>query len=280
MSTQDTGPTVPPLASVVRRRCVPPAEIARYYLRTELPNVVVPAGTPAAAAAVSEAVDGGVVGLSEYNLWRLLEALSFRYRLNRVFTVLSDTGVDWHEVDLPLSAITMTGVMPTVDDIVYSSQIGRSPERFVVFLREYFAAHADDDPRGLEMFRPRGRPIRLEMVLLETEDGRPAMLDGTSRLVEMALAGARSVRGYWAIPNGKPRRGRAGDSAFVQLRDLYLRHEHEPEAAAAILATARLLGDDSVDGRSAVETYWVEHPRDPRIRKVGAALVARLHGAG
>jgi hypothetical protein len=68
----------------------------------------------------------------------------------------------------------------------------------------------------------------------------------------------------------------AGDSVFVQLRDLYLQYRHEPEAARAVLATTHLLATASNDGLNALATYWVEHPRDPEIKRVGEALVAQL----
>jgi hypothetical protein len=277
MATSDRPDTTPLLDSVVRRRCVPKAEIARYYLRAELPNVLV----TEAAATLRAAVDRGVAALSEQDLWRLLEAMSFRYRLNRVFAVLTDTATEWHEVDLPLAAIRMTGVMPRIDDIVYSTEIDRDPIRFVALLRDYFAGHPDgDDPSGLGIFRPRGEQVALPIVLLDTEDGRPAMLDGTFRLVEMALAGAGTIRGYWAVRTARSGRAMAGDSAFVQLRDLYQRHRADPALAAAVLATARLLAADSTDGPAAIATYWVEHPRDPEIKRTGEALLAELRRPG
>jgi hypothetical protein len=104
----------------------------------------------------------------------------------------------------------------------------------------------------------------------------PEMVDGIHRLIELALAGAREVRVYRGAPNGFPRRPMAGDSAFFQLRDLYARHRHDPDSAAAILRATALLARDSVDGAPAVATYWVDHSRDAEVRSAGARVLAEL----
>ena len=272
-SAESGEPTTSLLRYVLVRRAVPPSEIGRYYLRAELPNVL--AADPETAAGLAETVESAVAALPDDVLWRLVEAMSFRFRANRVFGLLTDAGIDWQEVRLPLDAVTMTGVMPHIDDIVYSDRIDRNPVTFAAFLRDYYAKHGDYDPAGLNLFRPLGLPIPLDAILVESENDRPALLDGTFRVVEMAQAGVASVRAYWAVPNGRPHRQMAGDSAFIQLRDLYARHRGRPDAQA-VLSTARLLAVDSRDGLRALRTYWVDHPRDADIKHAGTDLLKHV----
>lgn len=253
-------------------RPMSPVDVARYYLRCELPNIVPASGNADAV----DMVGAGLAALPVDGIWRLLEAVSYRFRLNPVFTAVSDEGLDWTEVVLPLDAIIMTGVMPSVDKIVYSSAIARNPVRFVAFLRDYYRQHPHSDPLGLDTFRPRGGPVALDALLVEQVAEGPAMLDGTHRLVELAFAGARWVRVYRGAPNGRPRRPMAGDSAFFQLRDLYARHHDDRDHAAAIMTTVRLLAEDSADGVSAVATYWVDHSRDEAVREAGARLLTAM----
>ena len=275
--TQPLPSAVAAVASSVHCRGVDRVEVARYYLRCEFPNLL---GDSAAVADVlASAFDATVDALPEERVWRLLEALSFRLRLNPVFTAISDPALDWYDVDLPLDSIVLTGVAPAVDDVVYLPPVDRNPTRFAAYLRAYFDRHGDDDPAGLNVFRPSCRPVRLATLLLEERQGRPAILDGTHRLLEFALGGEVTVRALYGVRTGRPRQPRAGDSAFFQLRDLYLRHHRDPDAASAILATTRLLAVGSDDGVDAVATYWVDHPRYEPLKEVGARLLADIEAA-
>src|SRR5262245_58494999 len=145
-----------------RGRRVEAIEVARYYLRCELPNIMPTADNPDTV----DAIEAGLRALSPDEVWRLLEAVSFRFRLNPVFTAVSDQGLVWDEVVLPLEAIVMTGVMPSVDDVVYSKTIGRDPTRFVAFLDDYYRQHPASDPLGLDTFRPLGGPVQLDALLV------------------------------------------------------------------------------------------------------------------
>lgn len=69
---------------------------------------------------------------------------------------------------------------------------------------------------------------------------RLVMMDGTHRLIAMAMHGKTSVRASAAIPNGKKPRNMKGDSTLLTLRKLYERHQR-PEQREHILEVAAML---------------------------------------
>lgn len=259
-------------ASKIIRTNVNREEVARYYLKSELPNII-----PAAAdnKAVISAIERSVDQLDTENLWRLLEAISFTYRVNGMFRAITNESRDWHEITLPISAITLMGTKPHINDIVYSDRIKQNPHKFAAYLQEYFHKYPYDDPENLNEFRPRNQKIRQATVVTIEEKNEIRILDGTHRLTAQAVAGVKTVRVYSAVPNRKPSKSMIGDSTFVLLRQLYSRYTH-PKQRAAILETTALLARASTDGRNAVETYWVEHPRSEKIQSVGKSILSMI----
>lgn len=243
-------------------------DVARAYLRAELPNVI--KGTDAAES---------IEGLSEKNTWRLLEALSYSYRLNGVFHSISDTSLDWRHVELPIGAISLTGTKPHINDIVYSDEIMNDPRRFADYLTDYFDEYPDtaEDPLDLNEFRLRGTdidPSVSTLLTLESED-RVDILDGTHRLIAMAMLGRTSVRAFAGVNNGETRSTMIGDSTFLTMRLQYESAETDEEREAIVVTTVRMC-QLSTDGWSAVKEYWIEHPRNDEIKRVGRQILRRL----
>lgn len=249
-------------------------QIARYYLESELPNILHDEGVEAHTL-----INNSVQRLSDKQTWRLLEALSYTYRINNVFALVSNAGYDWQEVELPLDAITLTGTRPHIDKIVYSEEIQQNPEKFARYLQAYFSEHVqkDDDPLDLNEFRPRDEPIVHDtLIVRQTEDGLIKMVDGTHRLIARGMAGEGSFRCYCAVPNDEPALHHRGDSLFVTLRRAYLAM---PEHQDAILEVTKALAKDSLDGIDAVKDYWVTHARTDDARQIGQALLAEITSA-
>lgn len=246
-------------------------QIARYYLESELPNIL-----HADSEQVHTLISASIQSLSDKQVWRLLEALSHTYRINSVFALVSSAGYDWQEIELSLDAITLTGVGPHIDKIVSSEEIQKNPEKFAHYLRAYFSEHPhpDDDPLKLNEFRPREQPpVHDVLMVRQDKEGRFKMVDGTHRLMVRSVLGETAFRCYCAVPNGKPDLRRRGDSIFVTLRSAYFAM---PEHQEAILEVAQALAKDSLDGREAVEDYWIAHARSSEGRRVGKMLLARV----
>lgn len=257
-------------ASVVHNPAVDRLELARYYLGSELPNII-----ESHDSQVTQAVHHSIGQLQPHQVWRLLEALSYTFRINGVFSAVSDEGFDWKEVSLPTSAITLSGTQPHINDIVYSDEIQRDPQKFARYLNTYFTKYPqpNDDPKGLNEFRPRDHTITHDTLMTLERYGNIEMLDGTHRLIAMAMNGVDSIRCFSAILNGKPRRSRRGDSTFETLQKAYA---HMPNHREAILEVTEALARQSLDGIDAIARYWVAHPRDPELKSAGQTLLDRV----
>lgn len=265
----DSSPTLANATTIYDQQ-VDRLTVARYYLESELPNIIRSHEEPA-----TQVIHNSIEALEPEQVWRLLEALSYTFRINGVFARITDEGLDWKEVELPIQAISLSGTRPHINDIVYSEEIQRDPQRFAAYLNNYFDQHPqpEDDPQGLNEFRPRSRAIRHETLFTHEREGRTEMLDGTHRLIALAMAGVKSLRCYSAVLNGKPRRSRRGDSTFATLQKAYT---HMPEHRSAILEVTEALARDSVDGMDAVQTYWIDYPRSPELKQAGQELLNKL----
>lgn len=253
----------PPNPLEVIRTNVSPVEVGKSYLKAEL-------GKLFSEKECERVVDG----LDKKAFWRLLEAMSFTYRLNGVFWTVGNDRFSWNEECWGVDNLTLTGINPTVNKVIYSKKVNRSPIAFRDFLLGYFAKHTMDDPRGLNQFRPDPRPIVHARILLREEEGQILLLDGTNRLVKMVLQGAEKITAYIARETNPRGKMRIGDSTFMLLRHLYRRASKEEQPA--ILETVKILADEGVDGYEAVKSYWVEHVMNDDQKKVGEELLKKL----
>ncbi|MDB5183859.1 MAG: hypothetical protein JWO07_540 [Candidatus Saccharibacteria bacterium] len=259
-------------ALVIYDEDVPPTDVARGYLQVELGNVF---GENLRSDAGS--IDESLETLSVSQVNRLLEAVSYTYRMNGTFHKVTDASLDWMDVELPLDAILLTKIKPHISEIVYSSDIQRSPIAFAAFLGEYFSHHPDlaDDPQDLNEFRPRSLAGNATSLITSESDGVIEVFDGNHRLTNAALLGAVSVRVFAGIPNGRESISMKGDSVFLTLRLEYEKAESSEERVH-ILETCLLLAKSSTDGRDAIHSYWVEHALTEEVASEGKVMLARL----
>jgi len=249
---------------------VPRLEVARAYLKVELGNIF---GTNIQSD--NGSIDNSLEELNDSQVTRLLEAVSYTYRMNGTFHKVTDESLDWMDVELPIDAIQLTKVEPHISEIIYSSGIKRNPLAFAALLGDYFADHPDidDDPRRLNQFRP--KPLIQDTRLITSElNDEIEIFDGNHRLVSAALLGAESVRAYAGIPNGKESISMKGDSVFLTLR-LQYEKAVSPEEREYIIETCILLAKSSTDGYRAIQEYWVNHGSGGVVRE-GNAILSRL----
>jgi hypothetical protein len=261
-------------ATRVIRKDVDRLELARYYLICEFPNIIAHDNE-----AVRAAVEASVEALQPKSAWRLLEALSQVYRLNSVFSFISSTVVEWYELELPVSAITLTGLRPDIDEVTHSKAINRDPLKFAEWLNRYFDQHPkwEDDPKDLNEFRRNGGRVHHPVLMTRESRGKIAILDGTHRLMTLARAGNESARVYAAVKTtGKPK-FRVGDSSFETLERLFRRYQG-PADRAKIEDVTVMLAKISTDGKAAVQSYWIDHPRTESVKAAGKRILRRLGG--
>lgn len=256
---------VAPKPEKVIRSKVSPEEVGRYYLKSELGRIFPGAGE------FRVTIDKRIDGLDDYEFWRLFEALSFAYRLNYVFFFVGKSGVSWSEERWRISDLTLTGMKPDINAVTYSPEIERSPTKFRDYLKIYFNDHPQDDPKKLEQFRLNQKPVNYPWMILREEDGKIKLLDGTNRLIKLMFLGEEEIVAFVGRKNSKEDKARVGDSTFLLLRNLYGKGDKTQKAA--VLKVVRMLMNNSLDGASAVENYWVRHARDEALRKVGRRLL-------
>jgi hypothetical protein len=246
--------------------------LARCYLGSEFPNIL-GSDDPVVIAAVENAV----ANLNEQRTWRLLEGLAQAYRANDMLALITGRSVDWYDVELPIPAITLTGMRPNFDAIMFSPAIGRDPLKFARYLNNYFERHpsVDDDPEDLNEFRRLGEDLRHPILFTREHRGKIGMLDGSHRLMALARTGTERVRVFAAVPNGRPERHFTGDAAFRMLKHLYKRY---PKASdrQKIADVTIMLAKVSTDGKDSIQSYWIDHVRTPSVRQAGAELLRRL----
>lgn len=237
-------------------------DAARIYIVAELSKIF-------SRDEAQEELARGVNSLSEKETWRLLEALSFSYRLNGMFWYLSDDGYEWRIEEIEVARVTLTGMNPIIDAITHSDAVQNDPTKFRDYLLNYFKEHPKDDPKKLNQLRPSGKPIRYPTIFLKEDEGKLKLLDGSSRFIAYLLKGDTTVKTIIGkkTKEGKPR---FGDSTFLLLRKMY--EKGSKEEKESILGVVKKLMHECSDGRSAVENYWVAHARDEETKKAGERL--------
>ena len=217
-----------------------------------------------------------VQNLPDKEVWRLLEALSFSYRLNGMFWEISSQANSWHCASLPVDAVLITGINPAVDKILYMEGCdNRHPKQFAAYLAEYFGKHPNDDPQGLGEFRPRHKPVAFPIIhaAFQPKSGEIHCMDGAHRLMELVQQGQERIDVFCAVPSGKPAKSLIGDSTFWLLSRLY---EDHPEHRGAIQEVTQLLGCNATDGFSAIHEYWQRHSRDASVKTAADRLLSGI----
>lgn len=261
------------VATKVYNREVSRLEVARYYLKTEMPNIIT-----VSSSSTSSDIDHSIDTLREDQIWRLLEAMSYTYRMNGLFHLITNRAFDWVEVELPTSVIALNGMTPAVNKVVYSKQINCDVTKFCAYLKRYFQAHpkGGDDPEGLGELRPRGGDIANSKLMTIERQGKVTITDGMHRLIEYAQSGTQSVRAYAGVRNGKVAKHMAGDSTFLTLRHLYGKYRTD-EQRKQILDVTTMLARSSTDGRRAVKTYWIDHVQTKKKKDIGRNIMKKLN---
>lgn len=246
---------------------IPANEIAKAYLLAELDKIF-PGDN------FQKELEENINKLPEKEIWRLLEALSFTYRLNGVFWSISDDSFVWSKEEVDCNRLILTGMSPQIDKITHSETVDNNPIKFRNYLVNYFDKHPNDDPEGLKQFRSKGKVIKYPTILLVEIDKKLRLLDGSNRLIAHLLAGNKTITAYVGrkVKAGKMR---LGDSTFWLLRKVY--EKGDESTKQAVLTIVKELAYVSSDGKEAVEAYWISHVRDEKLREVGKQILLEIN---
>lgn len=247
-------------------KTIPSIEIANAYLIVELSRIF-------PGDSFQNGLEDNIGKLSEQDVWRLLEALSFTYRLNGVFWSISDDGYVWSKEEVSCDSLVLTGMNPQVDKITYSETIQNNPLKFRDYLITYFKKFPNSDPKGLNQFRQKGITIKYPTIILTAKDEKFYLLDGSNRLIAHLLNGNTTINAYVGrkIKNGKMK---LGDSTFWLLRHIY--EKGNEITKQAVLTIVKELVNSSSDGKDAIETYWISHVRDEKLKEVGKQILLEV----
>lgn len=247
-------------------RNIPTIEIAKAYLIAELSKIF-------SEDNMQNGLEDGIAKLPKSEIWRLLEALSFTYRLNAVFWIVSDDSFVWSKEEIDCNKLLLTGMGPKIDKAIHSDRINRNPLKFRDYLIEYFKKHPDDDPEGLEQFKPKGIKIKYPIILVTEREGKFPLLDGSNRLMAHLLAGNKTITAYVGrkVKAGKMK---LGDSSFLLLRQVY--EKGDDITKQAVITIVKELVKASSDGENAVETYWIAHSRDEKLKEVDKQILVEV----
>jgi hypothetical protein len=235
---------LPKPVKIIRKK-VSPEEVGKYYLKAEF-HKLFPFSKPSAL----EEMEGFIDCLEGKTFWRVLEAMSFAYRINSVFRFVSGTARTWSEEEYNISDL-----------------------RFRSYLLKYFENHPGNDPEGLDNFRPKDRKMIYPKILLRREEKGLLIFDGMNRLVASLLRGEKTIVAFVGRKTNTKGKPMVGDSVFCLLRRLH--HNARGEEKEAVLETVRQLISASRDGCDAVENYWVKHVRDEEEKEIGKKLLRR-----
>jgi hypothetical protein len=242
-------------------------EVAKYYLSTEFSKMFPDLPTKEMEATIQK--------LSDSNIWALLEAISFTYRLNGVFYNISRTNYTWNEEVWHVKDLVMTGMDSNVNKIIFSEEIKGDAIKFRNYLLNYFEKNPSEDPEGLFSYKPKKVEIKLKKLLMKEQGGKVLMLDGSHRLVEMLLSSAENVTAYVGHPNTKEAeehpKGLIGDSTFIMLTIMYKNGNQEERNA--VMTLLKELIQNSLDGKTATQKYWIDRMRDEEIKQAGMAVL-------
>lgn len=267
--TENT-PTPPKPIKVINDN-IPPLNVAKYYLEVELFKLF-KNSTDVMADTICETVQN----LSESKIWALLEAISFTYHLNGVFYNISRDNYVWKEEAWNVKNLILTGMDSKTNKVIFSKEVNGDTLKFKNHLLNYFKITGEDDPEGLLSYRPSKKVIVFKKLIMKEQEGKIQMLDGSHRLIEMVLAGIEEVTAYVGHPSSKEAEekpiSRMGNSTFILLTIMFKKGSQEERAAVVTLL--KQLIRNSVDGRAAVQKYWIDVQRDEEIKEAGIGILS------
>lgn len=237
---------------------VSPITVGKYYLKVELNKLF-------KAEELRAGIDKTIDELEEHTFWRLLEAMSFTLRLNGIFWAVSNDKYTWSEEEWSAENITFVQMRPSIDKITFSPKIGGNPLKFRDYLKEYFTDHPGDDPENLDQFRPDpNRQIPYSKLFLVEEGEKIRLIDGGNRLIANLMRGQDKITAYTARATNLEGKYRIGDSTFWLLGRML--NQANPEDKDAVLKTMKILINNSLDGKNATQTCWINNIPEPELR--------------
>lgn len=250
----------------MKRTTVPALEVGKEYLIDELSRIFPEEN-------FRKELVRDISKLSEKQLWRLLEALSFSYRLNKVFWLVSDDSYVWSKEKVSCNDLILSGMNPQINKVIFSKIVQNNPLKFRDYLIAYFKKYPKKDPEGLGQFRPKSVSIKTPTIYLFERDRKLRLFDGQNRFIAHLLAGNKKINAYVGrkVKAGKMR---IGDSTFWLLRKVYEKG-NKPTKQAVITVVKELMKTSS-DGKNAVKNYWISHVvNDEALKKVGKKLISK-----
>lgn len=164
---------------------------------------------------------------------------------------------------------------PGVNKVIFSEEVNGDAVKFKNYLLTYFATHSEDDPQKLFSYKPTNKELKYPKLIAARKDTKIAMLDGSHRLTEMLLNDKSEVNMFVEHPiDGVPeetKRSLIGYSTLIQLTILYKQGNEEEKKAA--LTVVREIMNKTLDGKEAVQKYWVDRMHDDQIRIAGEELL-------
>lgn len=249
---------------------IPSIDVAKYYLEVEFFKLFKNPSEEMARSIIET-----IQNLSESKTWALLEAISFTYHINGVFYKISRDNYVWNEEIWHVEDLVLTGMDSKANKVIFSEEVNGDALRFKEYLLNYFDTAGSSDPEGLFSYKPKNEEIKFDKLIMTEEKGEIRMLDGSHRLVEMLLGGVHEVTAYIGHPTDKyaeeTQQVRIGNSTFIMLTIMFKRGNAKEREA--VLTVVRQLMDYSIDGRNAVQKFWIDRQRDEEIASAGKKML-------
>jgi len=266
--TENT-PTSPKPIKVINEN-ISPLDVAKYYIEIELFKLF-----KKSRKGMANTIKETVQNLSESKIWALLESMSFTYHLNGVFYNISRDNYIWIEEVWHVNDLILTGMDSKANKIIFSDEVKGNAIKFKQHLINYFQKTDENDPEGLLSYKPSKKEIAFQKLIMKEQDGKIQMLDGSHRLIEMLLANTEEVTAYVGHPLSKEAEekpiSRIGNSTFILLTIMF--KKGNTEERNAVVTLVKQLISNSVDGKSAVQKYWVDVQSDKEIKEAGITIL-------
>jgi len=252
------------------KKDIPSTDVAKYYLEIEFFKLFKNPSEEMATVIVNT-----IQALSDSKIWALLEAMSFTYHINGVFYKISKKNYTWNEEVWNVKDLILTGMDSKANKVIFSEEVNGDAIKFKEYLINYFNSTDGSDPEGLLSYRPTNKTIVFTKLIMTEGGNNIKMLDGSHRLTEMLLSGVEEVTAYVGHPIDeqaeKYPKTRMGNSTFIMLTIMYKKGDSKEREA--VLTLVKQLIRNSIDGRDAVQKFWVDNQRDEEIKKAGIAVL-------
>jgi hypothetical protein len=223
--------------------------VIEIYIATEMHRAFPTVGT-------FEAFLEGTKRFDTQEIWKWLKATAFTVRLNGLFWLMSSEGNSWSRTTLNADQITLTGIKPHIDALINSPEIVGSAVKFAEYLRAYFEQHIDDDPEGLNEFRPAGVVGNPVLIVTKSQETY-SLVDGAHRLIVLLLAGQTQIDVFVAEKTKSGQVPLSGASTFFEFLRTYY-HSKTEEERSAVLTVLFVLLRISADGEEGLERIWIK----------------------